>query len=74
MFAVITTLVFLSALGVSLAVLIGTLVPAFPRIVAVLRDGSDAKAPAVATISEPRLRARIRASSVQAPATWRAAA
>ena len=55
-------LVFASAFAASASVFWLTLVPALPRIVALLRDGVD---PAVAgrsvlTVSEPRARARTR--------------
>ena len=64
-------LVFASAFAASASVFWLTLVPALPRIVALLRDGVD---PAVAarpvlTVSEPRARARAR--MLPTPATPR---
>lgn len=65
MMTMLGLLVFGSAFAASAAVFWYTLVPAMPRIVAILRDGVDphapvgARRPAIAVISEPRLRARI---------------
>lgn len=77
MVAMIGYLVFLSAFVASVAVLASTLVPALPRIVALLRDGVDpvAMAARVTIVSEPRLRVRV-AAMVQSPARseYRAAA
>lgn len=68
-------LVFASAFATSIAVFWFTLVPALPRIAALLRDGAAPipTAPAV-IVSEARLRARVRATAPSARPRWRAAA
>lgn len=68
-------LVFASALAASVAVFWLTLVPALPRIAALLRDGMTPApvAPAM-IISEARVRARARATAPMARPQWRAAA
>ncbi len=74
--ALVGFLVFASALGASLAVLWLTLVPAMPRIMAILRDGPDAATPAIPVliVSEARLRARTRTIPLVSRPQWRAAA
>lgn len=77
MMVVMSVIVFAAALAASLAVFGFTLLPALPRIVALLRDGVDpALIPVRVTIvSEPRLRARLAmVSPVLTQAGWRAAA
>jgi hypothetical protein len=74
--AVVSFLVFASAFAASIAVFLLTLVPALPRIVSILRDGASpvpAKPP-VWTVSEARLRARVRAATVMTQPKWREAA
>lgn len=76
MMMAIDFLIFASALAASVMVFWLTLVPALPRIVAILRDGVD---PALAerhvlVVSELRVRARMRALPVSVPRGWRAAA
>lgn len=78
--AVVAFFVFASALAASVAVFWLTLAPAMPRIVALLRDGADmsmdtATPRATAwTVSEPRLRERVRTVTVAAHPKWREAA
>ena len=73
--AVVGFLVFASALAASIAVFWFTLVPALPRILAILRDRVDPVASAkIAVVSEARLRTRVRAVVPVAQPLWRAAA
>lgn len=74
--AVVGFLVFASALAASIVVFWLTLAPALPRIVALLRDGVDpvANGATFATLSAPRVRARVRAVTSIAQPSWRAAA
>ncbi len=74
--ALVGFLVFASAFAASVAVFWLTLVPALPRIVALLRDGVDPVSPAVAVfiVSEARLRARTRTVTSVSRPQWRAAA
>ena len=69
-------LVFASALAASVAVFWLTLVPAMPRIVALLRDGADPVpfAVPVGFVSEARLRAPTRKATLVPRPQWRAAA
>lgn len=69
-------LVFASALTASVAVFWLTLVPALPRIAAILRDGVGPFSPAVPVliVSEARLRARTRTVTHLSRPQWRAAA
>ena len=74
--ALVGFLVFACALAASLAVFWTTLVPALPRIVAILRDGVDpvaSTAPAF-IVSEARLRSRVRMAPPVVLQGWRAAA
>lgn len=82
--AVVAFFVFASALAASVAVFWLTLAPAMPRIVALLRDGADtgvdmdvgtgAPRATAWTVSEPRLRERVRTVTVAAHPKWREAA
>jgi hypothetical protein len=74
--AVVGFLVFASAFAASIAVFWFTLMPALPRIVAILRDGADpVVAPQMqAVIREPRLRARAMPAPMLARTPLRAAA
>lgn len=74
--AVVGFLVFASALAASISVFWLTLVPALPRIVALLRNSVDPVTSAVPSVvvSEGRLRARARTVTQVARPQWRAAA
>lgn len=73
--AIVGFLVFASALVASMAVFWLTLVPALPRIVAILRYGVDPAAPGQQLIlSEARVRARVRTAAPLARPERRAAA
>lgn len=73
--AIFGFLAFAAALAASLGVFWFTLVPALPRIVALLRDGVDPRfVPArVVLVSEQRLRAQVATVASARPA-WREAA
>lgn len=74
--AVVGFLVFASAFAASVAVFWVTLVPALPRIVAILRDGVD-PVPALhayGAVREPRLRTRMATAPLPSRRPHRAAA
>lgn len=74
--AFVSFVVFACAVAVSGYVFWATLIPALPRIVSLLRDGTDpvAATPVYAIVSEPRLRARLRTTRSVALPAWREAA
>ena len=74
--AVVGFLVFAIAFAASMVVFCGTLVPALPRILALLRDGDDpiVNGASFTTFSAPRVRARVRMAPALVQPSWRAAA
>lgn len=75
MVALVATLVFALALAASVMVFLSTLIPAWPRIVMLLRHGADAEVPLPPQPVVSRLRPTIRPIPVRSvqPA-WRVAA
>lgn len=72
MMTVLSLIVFAATLATSLAVLFYTLVPAIPRIVALLSGGEDIAAVPSLVLRDRRVQSRVR--SMPQPAMHRAAA
>ncbi|CAN5360390.1 hypothetical protein BH10PSE15_BH10PSE15_16040 [soil metagenome] len=76
MVAVVDSMVFAAAFAASVWVFAATLVPALPRIIALLRGEADIAAmpERFAVVSDRRLRTRVSSVQVSHPVSFRAAA